>query len=210
MLKLLIADDHPIVRRGLKDILSNSNSIADIDEAVDGQEVLEKTRALTYDVVVLDIDMPDMSGLEILRILKEEKPELPVLVLSRYPEEQFAVRVIKAGADGFLTKGRPPEELINAINKVSRGGQYVSPSLAENLAIYLKESSEKKPHEKLSNREFQIMMHLGKGKSVQQIADEMSLSVTTISTYRKRVLEKMNMTNNAEIIYYLIDEGLSG
>src|SRR3989339_56952 len=161
MIKLLIADDHPIVRRGLMDILAESSNITVIDEASEGKEVLEKVRTKVYDVVVLDIDMPGLSGMDILKILKAEKPGLPVLILSRYPEEQFAVRVIKAGADGFLTKGRPPEELINAIIKVARGGQYISPSLAEKLAMYLKETSEKRPHEMLSNREFQVMLNLG-------------------------------------------------
>ncbi|OGF97956.1 MAG: DNA-binding response regulator [Candidatus Glassbacteria bacterium RIFCSPLOWO2_12_FULL_58_11] len=209
MIKLLIADDHPIVRRGLMDILAESSNITVIDEASEGKEVLEKVRTKVYDVVVLDIDMPGLSGMDILKILKAEKPGLPVLILSRYPEEQFAVRVIKAGADGFLTKGRPPEELINAIIKVARGGQYISPSLAEKLAMYLKETSEKRPHEMLSNREFQVMLNLGRGKTVQQMAAEMSLSVTTISTYRSRVLKKMKMDNNAQIIYYVINEGLS-
>ena len=209
MIKLLIADDHPIVRRGLMDILAESSNITVIDEASEGKEVLEKVRTKVYDVVVLDIDMPGLSGMDILKILKAEKPGLPVLILSRYPEEQFAVRVIKAGADGFLTKGRPPEELIKAIIKVARGGQYISPSLAEKLAMYLKETSEKRPHEMLSNREFQVMLNLGRGKTVQQMAAEMSLSVTTISTYRSRVLKKMKMDNNAQIIYYVINEGLS-
>ena len=209
MIKLLIADDHPIVRRGLMDILAESSNITVIDEASEGKEVPEKVRTKVYDVVVLDIDMPGLSGMDILKILKAEKPGLPVLILSRYPEEQFAVRVIKAGADGFLTKGRPPEELINAIIKVARGGQYISPSLAEKLAMYLKETSEKRPHEMLSNREFQVMLNLGRGKTVQQMAAEMSLSVTTISTYRSRVLKKMKMDNNAQIIYYVINEGLS-
>jgi len=207
-MKILIADDHPIVRKGLREIITESEDVATVDEAANGQEVLEKVWKNQYDVVVLDISMPGKSGLDVLKQLKSGEKTVPVLILSRYPEEQYAVRVIKAGADGFLTKESAPEELINAIKKIARGGKYVSSSLAEKLVVYLENDSGNKPHEKLSDREFQVMLMIAAGKAVQEIADEMCLSINTISTYRKRVLKKMKMTNNAQIMYYALHEGL--
>lgn len=208
MIKLLIADDHTVVREGLKQIVSDTSGIVVADEASNGQEVLDKVWKNDYDVVLLDISMPGRSGLDVLKELKRTKPELPVLVLSIYPEEQYAIRVLKSGASGYLTKGSAPNELIEAIQKVSSGGKYVTASLAEKLAVNLEIESELKPHETLSNREFQTLCLIGSGKTVKEIAEELSLSVKTISTYRERTLEKMKMKTNSELTYYAIKNGL--
>ena len=208
MIKLLIADDHTVVREGLKQIVSDTSNIVVADEASNGQEVLDKVWKNDYDVVLLDISMPGRSGLDTLEELKRTKPRLPVLVLSIYPEEQYAIRVLKSGASGYLTKGSAPNELIEAIQKVSSGGKYVSAFLAEKLAFNLETDSELKPHETLSNREFQTLCLIGSGKTVKAIAEELSLSVKTISTYRERILEKMKMKTNSELTYYAIKNGL--
>jgi len=208
MIKLLIADDHTVVREGLKQIVSDTSNIVVADEASNGQEVLDKVWKNDYDVVLLDISMPGRSGLDTLEELKRTKPRLPVLVLSIYPEEQYAIRVLKSGASGYLTKGSAPGELIEAIQKVSSGGKYVSAFLAEKLAFNLETDSELKPHETLSNREFQTLCLIGSGKTVKEIAEELSLSVKTISTYRERILEKMKMKTNSELTYYAIKNGL--
>ena len=161
-----------------------------------------------WDVVVLDITMPGRSGLEVLREIKKSKPKLPVLVLSMHPEGQFAVRVLKRGASGYMTKESAPEELVGAIKKVLAGGRYVSPSLAEKLATYLSADGQKSPQEKLSDREFQVLRLIASGKIVSEIAKELSLSVKTISTYRSRILEKMGMKNNAELMHYAMQHQL--
>ncbi|MEA2064457.1 MAG: hybrid sensor histidine kinase/response regulator transcription factor, partial [Gemmatimonadota bacterium] len=207
-IKILIVDDYPVFRKGLIEILSGVKEFAGIDEASNGQEVLDRVWKNNYDVIVLDLSMPGISGLDVLKQLRSEKCPIPVLVLSRYPEEQYAVRVLKAGADGYLTKESAPEELVNAIKKVALGGQYISPSLAEKLAVHLKTDSDEKPHERLSDREFQVMQLIASGKTVGEIADEMALSIKTISTYRTHILEKMNMNNNAQIMYYALKEKL--
>jgi DNA-binding NarL/FixJ family response regulator len=178
------------------------------DEADNGQEVLNKVSEQHYDVVLLDIAMPGRSGLDVLKQLKSKKPKLPVLMLSVHPEEQYAVRTLKAGASGYLTKGSATDELIAAIRKISTGKKYVSSSLAEKLAFDLDLDHEKPRHEILSDREYQVMSMIASGKTVKEIADELSLSVQTISTYRSRILEKMKMKNNAEIIYYAVKQGL--
>ncbi|OGF98490.1 MAG: DNA-binding response regulator [Candidatus Glassbacteria bacterium RIFCSPLOWO2_12_FULL_58_11] len=208
MIKIIITDDHPIVRKGLKEILAETKDIFSVDEAGNGWEVLEKVGKTDYDVVVLDLSMPGMSGLEVLKQLKKKKSSIPILVLSRHPEEQYAVRVLKAGADGYLTKESAPNELALAIQKIARGGKYISASLADQLASYIKDESGKKPHERLSDREFQVMSMLASGKTVGEIAREMALSVNTISTYRLRILEKMKLTNNAQIMHYALNEKL--
>jgi two-component system, NarL family, invasion response regulator UvrY len=207
MLKILIADDHPVVRRGLKQIIAEISEIVVADEATDGWEVLAKVRAGDYDMVLLDITMPGKDGIDVLTQLKSEKPRLPVLVLSMHPEEQFAVRALRAGASGYLNKESAPDELVTAIQKVLSGGKYVSPSLAEELASIL-QKAEQPPHESLSNREYQVMCLLASGKTVTEIAVELSLSVKTISTYRSRIHEKMRMKNNAELIHYAIKNRL--
>ncbi len=208
MVKILIADDHIIVRKGLKQIISETSDMVVADEASNGQEVLDKVRKNGFDMILLDISMPGRTGLDILRELKTEKPKLPILVLSMYPEEQYAVRVLRAGASGYLTKESAPEELIAAIRKVSLGKKYVTPSVAERLAFDLDVDSEKPLHETLSDREYQVLCLIASGKTVGEIADKLSLSAKTISTYRARILEKMNMKNNAELTHYAIQHKL--
>ncbi|UCF84115.1 MAG: response regulator transcription factor [Desulfobacteraceae bacterium] len=208
MIKILIADDHAYIREGLKQILAETSDMVVAGEAADGREVLDRVRKDDYDLVLLDIAMPGRSGLDTLGQLKHEKPELPVLVLSIYPEEQYAIRAFKAGVSGYLTKESAPEELISAIRKVTQGGKYVSSSLAEKLAFNLETVTEKPPHEKLSDREYEVMIMIASGKTVKEIADKLSLSVKTISTNRVRALKKMGMKNNAEITYYAIKQGL--
>lgn len=208
MIKTIIADDHAIVRSGLKQILSNCSNMTVAGEAKDGQELLTKVQKKNYDVILLDISMPGRSGLEILKQLKVIKPNIPVIVLSIYPEEQYAVRTFKAGASGYLSKETIPDKLIEAIEKVYHGGKYISPMVAEKLADDLAHDFKRPPHEYLSDREYQVFCRLASGKTVSQIAEEMFLSVKTISTYRTRILEKMNMKNNAELTLYAVKNGL--
>jgi DNA-binding NarL/FixJ family response regulator len=208
MIKILIADDHPIVRQGLRHILSGIPDMAVAGEAVNAQETLDQVRTGGWDVVVLDITMPDRSGFYILKELKHEQPDLPVLVLSIHAEEQLAVRVLKAGASGYLTKENAPAELIKAIRQVVGGGKYISPSLAETLAAGLDTASNRPRHKALSDREFQVMQMMAGGKTLAEIAGELSLSAKTVSTYRTRLLEKMDLKTNAEIIRYAIENGL--
>lgn len=210
MLKILIADDHAIVREGLKQILVEIDDIIVAGEASDGNQALERVREEAYDLVLLDISMPGMSGLDVLKQMKTERPDLPVLMLSIYPEEQYAVRTLKAGASGYLTKQSAPEELIAAIRKVYKGGKYVSASLAEKLAMFLDADISRPVHELLSDREYQVVVMIASGKTVSEIAAELSLSVKTISTHRSRALSKMGMKTNAEITYYAVKHGLVG
>lgn len=208
MIKILIADDHAIIREGLKQILADTGDLVVAGEAANGQEVLERLQQEEWDVVILDLAMPGRDGLYTLKEIKREKPKLPILVLSIYPEEQYAVRALKAGASGYLTKESAPEELIAAIRKVSGGGKYISSSLAEELAVHLEEDSAKPIHEKLSDREYQVMLKIASGKTVKEIADEMFFSVKTISTYRVRALRKMGLKNNAAFTHYALKQGL--
>ena len=208
MIKILIADDHPIVRKGLKEIIEVTPDMMVGDEASNGQEALEKVRKNDFDVVLLDISMPGRSGLEILKELKSEKPELSVLILSMHPEEQYAVRVLKAGASGYLTKESAPDELIAAIRKASIGRKYVSSSLGEKLAFDLEIDSEKPLHETLSDREYEVMRMIASGKTISEIAKKLFLSVKTISTYRSRILEKMRVKSNVELTHYALKHGL--
>jgi len=208
MIKILVADDHTIVREGLKQIVADVGDMMVADEAGNGQEALQKIREGDYDVILLDISMPGRSGLEVLKDIRAERPKLPVLILSMHSEEQYAVRALRAGASGYLTKASAPDELIGAIRKVSRGRKYVTASLAEKLALELDVDIRKPPHEMLSDREYQVMLMLASGKAVKEIADELCLSVKTISTYRSRILEKMNMKKNAELTLYAIQNSL--
>jgi two-component system invasion response regulator UvrY len=208
MIRILIADDHTIVRQGLKQILAETPDMVVADEASNGQEVLAKVWNNDYDVVLLDISMPGRSGIDILKQLKGERPKLPILILSMYSEEQYAMRALRAGASGYLTKESAPDELIVAIRKVSQGRKYVSPSLAEKLAISLEVGEEKPPHELLSDREYQVMCMIASGKTIKEIADELSLSVKTISTYRSRILEKLSLKTNAAITHYAVQNKL--
>ena len=208
MIRILIADDHTIVREGLKQILAETPDMVVADEARNGQEVLAKVGNKEYDVVLLDISMPGRSGLDILKQLKGERPKLPILILSMYSEEQYAMRALRAGASGYMTKESAPDELIVAIRKVSEGRKYVTPSLAEKLAISLELGEEKAPHELLSDREYQVMCMVASGKTIKEIADELSLSVKTISTYRSRILEKLSLKTNAAITHYAVQNRL--
>jgi DNA-binding NarL/FixJ family response regulator len=208
LLKILIVDDHAVVRAGLKQILAETPDMKVAGEAGSGTEALKMALRESFDLVLLDISMPDMNGLDVLKELHREDEDLPILMLSMYPEEQYAIRALKAGAKGYLTKESAPDELISAIRKVSQGGRYISLSLAENLAFYLGSDPNKSPHQMLSDREYQVMMMIASGKTVSEIADELVLSVKTISTNRHRALQKMGMKNNAEFTYYAIKEGL--
>ena len=202
-----MADDHAVVRHGLKQILTDAFKRATYGEARNAQEALDLVWKQEWDVVVLDITMPGRSGLDVLREIKKSKPRLPVLVLSMHPENQFAVRVLKCGASGYMTKESAPDELVGAVKKVLAGGRYVSNALAEDLAASLS-ASQKAPQEKLSDREFQVLRLIASGKMVTDIAHELSLSVKTISTYRSRILDKMGMKNNAELMHYAIQHRL--
>ena len=202
MLRILIADDHPVFRRGLKQIIEEASDLIVAGEAANGAEALRKARTGDYDVVLLDITMPVKNGVDVLSQLKHDRPALPVLMLSMHPEEQYAVRALRAGASGYLTKESAPEELVAAIRKVSAGGKYVSASLAEHLASIVQSAGESLPHETLSRREYQVMCLIAAGKTVSEVARELSLSVKTVSTYRARILEKLQMKNNAELMRY--------
>jgi two-component system, NarL family, invasion response regulator UvrY len=208
MLRVVVVDDHPVVREGFKRIIAESPGFFVAGEANDGVEALQVVEKNPCDVVVLDISMPNKSGIDVLKQIKSQMPRLPVLVLSMHSEDQYAVRVLKAGASGYLTKDAAPAQLINALRKVVRGGKYVSATLAEKLATELDKDSEKPIHEALSDREYQVLCMLASGKTGTEIANELVLSVKTISTYRARILEKLKMKNNAEITRYAIKEGL--
>jgi two-component system invasion response regulator UvrY len=208
MIRILIADDHPIVRAGLKQVIADAPDMTVAAEAADGHEVLAKVREAEFNVVLLDLSIPGLSGLDVLKQLKSEKPGLRVLVLSVHPEEQYAVRVLRAGASGYVTKASAPEQLIAAIRKVHQGRKYVSASLAERLAQQLDPESATLPHESLSDREYQVLCLLASGKTVTEIGAELALSVKTVSTYRSRILEKMAMKSNAELTHYAIQNRL--
>lgn len=206
MIKIIIADDHPVVRKGLKQILSEETDVELVKEARNDSEVLNLLHAHDWDAVVLDITMPGRGGLELLTELKRLRPKLPVLVLTVHPEDQYAVRALKEGASGYMNKESAPEELVQAIRKIIRGGKYVSAALAEKLASMI--GAEAQPHENLSIREYQVMLLIASGKTISEIAEEMSLSIKTISTYRTRILEKMGMTNNVELARYAMKHNL--
>jgi DNA-binding NarL/FixJ family response regulator len=208
MIRILIADDHSIVRQGLKQIVADYTDITIAGEASNGQQVVDMVSKNDYDVVVLDITMPGRSGLDVLKELKALKPKLPVLILSIHPEEQYAVRVLKAGASGYLTKECAPDELIAAIRSISAGHKYVTSFLGEKLVSQMELEEAKLPHEALSDREYQVMLMLASGKAVGEIAREQCLSVKTISTYRHRVLAKMNLKSNIELTHYVIQNRL--
>jgi two-component system, NarL family, invasion response regulator UvrY len=208
MLTILIADDHPIVRAGLKQILEDVPGKLICEEALDGVDVFRKCAEKNYDLVLLDIAMPGINGLDCLKQLKKEMPKLPVLIISMYPEEQYAVRALKAGASGYLTKKSAPDELLLAVQKVLSGGKYVSASLGEALACQLGKGAEEYPHETLSDREYEVFCLIASGKTASQIAAQLCLSVKTVSTYRGRILEKMKLKNNAELTYYAIKNQL--
>ena len=208
MIRILIADDHSVVREGLKQIVQEAGDMVVGGEAANGHEVLQLIHQGDWDVVLLDINMPGKSGMDVLKQLRGERPRLPVLMLTMYPEEQYAVRALKAGASGYLTKESIPDELISAIRKVSSGRKYISSSLAEKLAYDLDMDTEGPLHETLSDREYEVMCLIARGETVGSIADRLCLSIKTISTYRARILEKMKMKKNAELMHYAIKHNL--
>ncbi len=208
MIRVLIADDHLIVREGLKQVLSKYMDIEIAGEAQTCRETLKKVREEAFDVVLLDVKMPDRLGLDIIKEIKEKKPDLPVLMLSAYPEEQYAMAALKSGAAGYLVKESLPKELIKAIREVSRGKKYISSTLAARMVGYLQSEESVMLHEKLSSREYQVMHMIVLGKRVSEIADELSISIKTVSTHRVRALEKMNMENNMEFALYAAKHGL--
>ncbi|MCX7908673.1 MAG: response regulator transcription factor [Ignavibacteria bacterium] len=208
MIKIIIADDHAVVRTGLKQIIESDPNLRVVGEASSGFELIEKIQEGHYDVVILDISMPGKDGLETLKEIKRIKPKLPVLIFTVYPEDQYAVRLLKAGASGYLNKECEPEALIEAIHRVAMGRKYVSENLAELLAQKLEDTSEVPLHELLSDREFQVLCLIASGKTIKEIAEILQLSANTVSTYRIRILEKMKMKNNAELTHYAIKNGL--
>jgi len=210
MIKVLVADDHAIVRRGLKQILAETPDILLGGEASSAPEVLRMVQDERWDAVILDISLPGGNGIELIGEIRRLRPGLPVLILTVHSEEQYAVRAIKAGAAGFLTKESAPEKLIEAVRKVASGGRYVSAELAETLASLLAGAGTGEPHERLSDREFEVLKMLASGKTVSQVGDELGLSVKTVSTHRTRLLRKMGMKTNAELMHYAMKKGLAG
>lgn len=208
MLKILIVDDHALVRQGLKQVLSEEFESAILGEAGSAQGMVEAFQEQEWDAVVLDINLPDRSGLEVLKEMKEQRPALPILMLSIHPEEQYAVRALKTGASGYLTKESAPEELIAAVRKIMGGGRYVSASLAERLAVNLSAENETPSRRGLSDREHQVISRIAQGKTVTQTADELCLSVKTVSTYRARLLKKLSLKTTAQLIRYALDQQL--
>lgn len=209
MRRVIIADDHTTVRMGLKQILQDAFPNTEIAEATDGEELLKKViTGGEWDLVVTDVAMPGRSGLEVLQQIRQNYPRLPVLILSMFPEEQYAIRAFKAGASGYLNKESAPEELVAAINRVLMGRKYITPSIAEKIASQLDTDAERLPHEYLSDREFEIFKLLAAGKPVSAISQQLSLSVTTVSTYRSRIMTKMNLKTNADLTVYAIENKL--
>jgi two-component system invasion response regulator UvrY len=207
-MRILIADDHAVFRHGLKDILANRFAGAVFGEAETAQTALEQVWNHIWDIMVLDITMPGRSGLEIINNIKQVQPKLPILVLSMHPEEQYAIRVLEAGAAGYLAKIKAPAELVEAIEKILAGGKYISPAIAEKLVNHLQTRSPRRPHERLSNREYEVMRLIASGKSMKNIAQELSVSPQTISTHRARMLKKMGLRSIAELIRYAVENKL--
>ena len=208
MTHILVVDDHAVVRQGVRQILSEQFQDSIIGEAASAQEMMEQMRLRQWDVVVLDVGMPGKSGLDALKDLKHASPKLPVLVLSAYPEDQLARRMLKAGAAGYLSKDSAPNELVRALRKILGGGKFVSAAVAELLASNLDDHSEKPLHEQLSDREYQVMCLIAVGKSLKEIADDLCVGISTINTYRARILEKMQLRNNTELTHYAIENRL--
>ena len=204
MIRILIADDHAILRRGLKEILMRELNGVICGEAENGHQALDQIQSRDWDLLILDITMPGRGGLDVLKNLKALRPRLPVLVLSMHPEDQYGKRVLKAGASGYMNKESAPEELMKAVRQLLGGGRYVSPALAETLASDLSQDTGRPPHESLSDREFEVLRKIASGKTVSQIAEELQLSVTTVSTYRARILEKMSLSTTAELMHYAL------
>jgi DNA-binding NarL/FixJ family response regulator len=208
MLRILLADDHAVVRQGVKQILAEAFTQAAFGEAQNAHELLELVACERWDIVVLDLAMPGGNGLEALKQIKHDHPQLPVLILSMFPEDQYAVRTIRAGAAGYLNKESAPEELVQAIRKVMQGGEYISPSVADELVLHARHEDDQPPHKRLSDREYQVLCLIASGKEIKEISTELALSAKTVSTYRTRLLEKMNMKTNAELTHYAIENKL--
>lgn len=208
MTKILVVDDHAVVRQGVKQILNEQFQGAVIGEARNAEEMIDRIRKFTWDIVVLDVGMPGKSGLDALKDLKQVSPKLPVLVLSAYPEDQLARRMLKAGAAGYLTKDSAPNELVQALRKILGGGKFVSASMAELLVANLNDQAERPLHELLSDREYQVMCLIAVGKSLKEIADDLCVGISTINTYRARILEKMQLKNNTELTHYALQNRL--
>lgn len=208
MIRVCVADDHEVVRCGIKQILSSSPDVRVVDEAATGEELMMKSRFRRWDVVLLDISMPGQGGLETIRQLKAQFPRLPVLVLTMHSEDQYAVRAIKLGASGYLTKESLPLELLDALRTVASGSRFITPALADRLAVEVGTGGSGLPHEALSSREYQVFVMISKGRSVTQIAAELGLSAKTVSTNRARILRKMGMGSNAELVYYALNHNI--
>ena len=209
MLRVIITDDHPVVLKGLKEIISEGFDDVTIDVSSKGYELLNKISNNDYDIVLLDISLPDINGLEVLKEIKKRKRKLPVLILSMYPEENYAARALKAGAKGYLTKGSASDELVLAVRKILSGKKYISPAFAEKMMLDFESDTEKPPHENLSDRELQVLSMIGKGKAVKEIAEELHLSTNTVRTYRTRILEKIGVKGTSELIHYAITHNLT-
>jgi len=209
MIRVLIADDHPIVRQGVIQILSSTHDIVVAAEATSGRELMHQVAVTPCDIVLLDLTMPGSDGLDVLKQLRREAPQTPVLVLTMHSEDQFAVRSLRAGASGYLTKDSAPSELVGAIRKIVAGGRYISPLMAERLAAHLGPDAEQPLHERLSDREYQVLRLIAAGKSTREIAAQLSLSTKTVSTYRARILEKMEMRSAAELTAYAVRHHLA-
>lgn len=208
MIRVLLADDHAMVRAGLKEILETTGDIVVVAEATNGHEALEKVRGTDCDVVVLDMSMPGRSGIELIRLVKAQRPKVRVLVLSMHSEEQYAVRAVKAGASGYLTKESAADELVAAIRRVAGGGAFISPEIAERLVLETSDPPEQAPHARLSDREFQVLRMLVSGQSLTEVAAALNLSVKTISTHKTRIQQKIGVTNQTELVKYALKHGI--
>lgn len=208
MIKIFVADDHSLIREGIKNIISREYDMSVVGETADPLKIIELTQQIKPDLLILDLSMPGKSGLDVLKEIKSVSPETKVLIMTMLPEDQFAKRTLKAGASGYLTKDSAPDELVSAIRKIINGKKYISPSLAEKLADDLDETSPKEPHELLSDREFQVLKMIAAGKSQTEIADELSIGISTVNTYRARILEKLNLHTNAELIHFAYNNKL--
>jgi DNA-binding NarL/FixJ family response regulator len=208
MIRILIADDHAIVREGLKQVLAAAGDLAIVAEAQNGAEVIQRVRELEFDLLLLDMSMPGKSGIELIKQVRSEKPKLRILVLSMHEEEQYAVRALKAGAAGYLTKESASEQLVAAIRKVAAGGAYITSKVAQQFALGAMYNASGPPHAALSDREYQVFEMLVAGKSITDIAERLNLSVKTVSTHKARIMQKMNMTSTAELVRYAVSHRL--
>jgi two-component system, NarL family, invasion response regulator UvrY len=208
-IRVIVADDHPILRAGLVSVLNASSDLRVVAEAGNGAEVLRSIREVTFDVLLLDVSMPGKSGLDLMRQIRKDNPRLPILIVSSHPEDQYALRAIKAGASGYVTKMSAPADLVTAVRTVSNGRKFITPALAELLADHIERPDDATPHEGLSDREFQTMKMIAAGHSLTEIADVLCISVKTVSVYRSRLLEKMRMKSNVELTRYVVEHGLT-